>query len=102
MVYTSNRPLFVTKRNTSGLRRGGPGRPAGSKNKHTKEMNAFWQGVLEGEEYLQAAYKRVLEGKAPHLESYWLNKVNGKPVERHEVTGQGGGPVTVVHEHHPA
>ena len=86
--------------NTAGLRRGGPGRPKGSKNKKTQEMNAFWRDVLEGEEYLLAAVARVNAGKAPHLEAYWINKINGKPVERHEVTGADGGPVTVIHEHH--
>lgn len=26
----------------------------------------------------------------------------GKPVEKHEISGKDGGPVRVVHEHHPA
>lgn len=58
-------------------------------------MNDFWREFLESEAYIDNAKYRVIQGKAPHLESYWVNKLNGKPVEHHEVTGAEGGPVLV-------
>lgn len=77
--------------NTHGLRRGGPGRPKGSKNKLTKEIELFFESKV----YADAAKARMVQGKAPHLETYWLNQIIGKPVERHELTGDEGGPVRV-------
>ena len=61
-------------------------------------MNAFWEEFLTSPTYLQVACKRILAGEAPHLENYWLNRTNGKPVERHEITGADGGPIE-VHDH---
>ena len=84
--------------NTSGLRRGGPGRPKGSKNKGTAAMIAVWQEFLGSDRYLGNARKRVIAGKAPHLEVYWHNKLIGKPVERIEHSGPEGGPIQ-VHDH---
>ena len=78
--------------NQSGLKRtAGPGRPKGSKSRLTKEITQFF----ESKEYATSAKRRMTDGKAPHLEAYWLNKLHGKPVEQHEVTGADGGPVRV-------
>lgn len=81
------------------LRRGGPGRPKGSKNKRTKEMAALWEEFLASDGYIDSAKLRVVRGKAPHLESYWLNQIIGKPVERHDIRGELKLP-TVIDELH--
>lgn len=79
-------------RNTSGLKRtAGPGRPKGSKNKISQEIEKFFASPA----YAANAKARMLDGKAAHLETYWLNKLNGKPTESLELTGGNGGPVRV-------
>jgi len=89
-------------RNTSGLKRtAGPGRPKGGKNKRTKEMEALWREFFESEGYIDAAKHRVAQGKAPHLENYWLQKLNGKPTEHVELEADLNIRTTVVHELHP-
>ena len=83
-------------RNTRGLKRtAGPGRPKGSQNTATKEFKAFWLEFYESTAYRASAKARILKGKAPHLESYTLAKLFGKPVDEHVVTGADGGPVLV-------
>lgn len=78
--------------NQTGLKRtAGPGRPKGSKNRLTKEITRFF----ESKEYAASATHRMTEGKAPHLETYWLNLLVGKPVDRHELGGPDGGPIVV-------
>lgn len=82
--------------------RPGAGRPKGVPNKATREIKAFWHAFFRSKPYRETAKNRMLAGRAPHLESYLLALVYGKPKETVEVTGAGGGPVTtkVVHEHH--
>ena len=46
-------------------------------------MNEFWTAVFNGEDYQENAYTRIQQGQAPHLENYWLGRLNGKPVEKH-------------------
>ena len=87
-------------RNTTGLRRGGPGRPKGSRTKATIEMNAFWKAALESKSYLASALQRVNAGKAPHLEAYWMNKINGKPPESVVHSGEVRMPAQVIFELH--
>lgn len=78
--------------NQSGLKRtAGPGRPKGSKNKITKAIDDFFGSST----YQDNAKQRMLDGKAPHLETYFLNKIEGKPVEIHQHEGADGGPVRV-------
>ena len=87
-------------RNLAGLRHGGPGRPKGSKGKRTLEMNAFWKAALESKTYLTSALRRVNAGKAPHLEAYWMNKINGKPPESVVHSGEVRMPAQVIFELH--
>lgn len=80
-------------------RKGQGGRPRGARNQATKELKDFWREFFESDAWRENAKYRMVQGKAPHLESYWLNKTFGRPTEHVELTGQDGGPVTVVHEH---
>jgi len=61
-------------------------------------MEAVWREFFESDGYIDSAKFRVAQGRAPHLESYWLQKLNGKPVERIEHSGPDGGPIE-VHDH---
>lgn len=66
-------------RNTSGLRRGGPGRPKGLQNKATRDIQAFSRGMLERPEYIASLQQRLDEGKAPHMETLFHHYGWGKP-----------------------
>lgn len=68
-------------RDTSGLKRGGPGRPKGVPNKATSEIKQFCQEFLRSKEYVASAQRRVRSGKAPHLETLWHHYGFGKPAE---------------------
>ena len=72
-------------RDYSHLRRGGPGRPKGAKNKKTLERDAMqWaQQFFKSDEYLQNARQRIVRGRAAHLESYWLPRIHGKEPDPH-------------------
>lgn len=61
-------------------------------------MSEFWALFLASQSYCTSAKSRILDGKAPHLETYWVNKIHGKPVERYELSGPEGGPIE-VHDH---
>jgi hypothetical protein len=63
----------------------GGGRPKGSLNSATLELKEFWNRFFTSPEYRNAAKKRILDGSAPHLESYLLNKIYGKPRESLDV-----------------
>ena len=82
-------------RNIRGLRRGGPGRPKGSKNKHTPEIKAWAAQLFDSPEWRESARKRIVAGKAPHLEGHVLQVLIPK-VSKHEVTGANGRPIQVV------
>lgn len=66
-------------RNTSGLRRGGPGRPKGVPNKATRDIQAFSRAQLEDPAYVAALRERLIEGKAPHMETLLAHYAYGKP-----------------------
>lgn len=73
----------------------GPGRPKGVPNKATAEVRAFWEGFVGSDKYLKSAAKRILAGRAPHLEAYWLKRLFGEKSEL-EISGPDGRPVGVV------
>lgn len=86
-------------RNTSGLKRtAGPGRPKGSPNKHTQATEAAWEQFIGSEAYFENAKYRIIQGKAPHVESYWIHKTHGPEATRLELTGKDGGPMR-WHDH---
>jgi hypothetical protein len=57
----------------------GKGRPKGSLNVATRELVQFWNKFFTSEEYRDSAKRRILAGHAPHLESYLLQRIYGKP-----------------------
>jgi hypothetical protein len=71
------------------LRRGGPGRPKGSKNRSFADVQAVASGLILSPEYQESLRKRLLAGKAPHMEVLLHHYVYGKPVEKleHSVSG---------------
>lgn len=53
-----------------GLKRtAGPGRPKGSKNKTTLAQREWAEMLLQSEEYRESARRRILAGRAAHLEA---------------------------------
>lgn len=66
-------------RNTSGLKRGGPGRPKGQPNKATAEIRDAARAIVEDKDYAESLKKRVIAGKAPHMETLLFHYAYGKP-----------------------
>lgn len=64
----------------------GPGRPKGLPNIATREHKEFCRLFLESAEYRISAMKRMLKGKAPHLESLALGYAYGQPKRELEIT----------------
>ena len=78
-------------KNTSGLKRGGTpghGRPKGSKNKATTEMGQWVMGVFKSDAYREMLEKRLASGSAGPIETYWANRLYGKPVDTQRVEGE--------------
>lgn len=85
--------------NTQNLRKGG-GRPKGVPNKVTREIKELARALFD-EAYWERCRSRLLSGRvAPAVEAKLLAYAYGEPKQQLEVTGQDGGPVTVVHEYH--
>lgn len=77
----------------------GPGRPKGVPNKATVEGKEFCRAFIfgtgehEGNGYLPLLLRRVMAGRAPHIEKFIWEHALGKPKETHEHTGRDGGPI---------
>ena len=62
------------------------GRPKGARNKTTQAIAALARGLtFENPEYIEALKKRLVAGKAPHMETLLAYFGYGKPVERLKV-----------------
>lgn len=70
------------------LKKGGPGRPRGLPNRATREFKELWASWLESDEYRENLKRRILLGRAPHMESYLAQLVFGKPKDIVEQTGE--------------
>jgi hypothetical protein len=66
----------------------GRGRPRGATGLIQREFKECWHLFLNSDEYRDNAKRRILSGRAPHLESYLLNRIYGKPQEQVAVTIQ--------------
>ena len=87
--------------NSGNLKPGGPGRPKGSKNRMTKERTLLLQAekCFNSAEYWErSAWPRILRGRASHLESYFLQRIYGKPVESVALSGEAKKPIRVTIE----
>ena len=65
----------------------GPGRPKGSVNKSTKDIQAFARECLESPEYRDSLKRRLQRGDAPHMETLLHHYGYGKPKETVQVDG---------------
>jgi hypothetical protein len=76
-------------RDTSGLRRGGPGRPKGVPNKATREAKEFCASVVDDPAYQATIRRRAMRGQlAPAVECMLWYYAKGKPKEQVEHSGQ--------------
>ena len=55
------------------------GRELGTPNRATAEFKEFWQEFFESEEYRASLKRRVLDGKADHMERYAAELLYGRP-----------------------
>lgn len=63
------------------------GRPKGSRNKTSLEIAAVARELVENRAYKASLKKRLIEGKAPHMEPVLFYYAYGKPVDRIELIG---------------
>jgi hypothetical protein len=86
--------------------KGAPGRPKGAKNVVPGTFKTTLMGIYEKlqqerPELFTQAVTKGLELDAPQNFPYgkmWAEYSEGKPVERHEVTGKDGGPIVYAWE----
>ena len=64
------------------------GKPKGAVNYRTREIREFLAEFLDGDEYRQNVTRRILMGRAPHMESYFGQLYWGKPKDVIEQQGQ--------------
>lgn len=84
-------------RNTSGLKRGSPGRPKGVPNRVTTEARSACAEVVDDPVYRERLKARLLAGKLPPaLECLVWHYAKGKPKDDRQVTGNEGGPITFI------
>lgn len=76
----------MANRNTSGLKRGGPGRKPGIPNKASAEIKEIARRLLTDPKYVESLTRRLPAGKAPHMETLLHHYAYGKPKEEHEGT----------------
>ena len=74
----------------------GRGRPPGAVNKLSAEVREFWTQFFASAEYRESARRRIIAGRAPHLEGYWLPAIYGKPAETVTLQGDARKPVRLV------
>ena len=83
--------------NTSGLKRGGPGRRRGVPNKVTAEARVACGELVDDPLYRERLKARLLAGKLPPaLECLLWHYAKGKPKDELQVTGNEGGPLEIV------
>jgi hypothetical protein len=63
------------------------GRPKGSRNKTSTEVANFCRNMVESRDYRASLKRRLLDGKAPHMEPLLWYYAYGKPIDRIELVG---------------
>ena len=72
--------------NTSGLKRGGPGRPPGTLNRVTVEVRAAAAALVDDPQYRQKLLHDMRKRRVlPAVETMLWHCAKGKPVECHEI-----------------
>ena len=66
---------------TANLVPGGPGRPKGALNHTTREVRNAARAIVDDPIYRMNLQARLLEGKAPHMETLLWHYAYGKPKE---------------------
>jgi hypothetical protein len=66
-------------------RKGMGRRPKGSLNRTTVEARELAQRFIEDVDYQACLRKRLIAGKAPHIETLLFHYAYGKPAEHHEI-----------------
>ncbi len=79
------------------FKKGEGGRPKGAINKVTKAHKEWAHDLLTSEEWRKSARQRIVEGKAPHLETLILQQVTGKPKDVVEVNTPRPVLIDLVH-----
>lgn len=75
------------------------GRIAGVPNKTTGMVAERCRALIEAPAYQEYFHHRLMVGQlAPALEALTWHYAYGKPIERQEISGPGGGPIQ-VHDH---
>lgn len=75
----------------------GPGRPKGRLNNATVQAQEFARGIVSSPAYRKRLLERVKGGTLPPaVESMLWHYAWGKPKETVELTGEDGGPLSVV------
>ncbi len=76
------------------------GKKKGTPNKATVEKNLLTRAAdwINGEPYFANVKQRVERGRAPHMESYFAQRLHGRAVEQVELSGNARKPVKIVIE----
>jgi hypothetical protein len=78
------------EKNTSGLKRGGPGRPRGTLNRVTVEVRAAAAALVDDPQYRERLLRDMRTRRVlPAVETMLWYYAKGKPVERHEIATPG-------------
>ena len=77
------------------------GRREGTPNRATAEFKDFWQKFLASTEYRDSLKRRLLDGKADHMERYVAELLYGRPRQELDVTRNEGLRVFVYGEPSP-
>lgn len=77
----------MSSRNTAGLKKGGPGRKPGVPNRATVEIKESSRRLVEDPDYVQSLRRRLVSGKAPHMETLLFHYAYGKPKDTTALEG---------------
>jgi hypothetical protein len=76
----------------------GPGRPKGLPNKATQDAREFAQKFIDDQDYRESLRRRVISGRAPHMEQLIWTYRYGKPRETLDVNLAELAPLRIVIE----
>ena len=71
------------------FKKGEGGRPRGAINHATREIKDFARNLVESPEYVKSLTRRLIAGRAPHMETLIFHYGYGKPKETVDVPQLG-------------